>query len=319
LSDIELVHAEGRDAAAGRLREALANEGHAAEGRAVPDSDEPPALGDAAALLILWDRSTMAHGGLRQVAAAARRRGRAIDVSMDGITPLGIEDESELVILSGWRGEPGHPGWRKILARLERLSPQVRQAAAPRAAAPAPTSARGSTGRRNVLLGTAAALVLALGAGGALLMSGRVGSGRPEAAAPPAVAAPHVARPSAVPAGPPAAGAVAAPQQGPAPALGGGAGAGGPGLAPSPAAPAAPAPPINANASPCPGPGGAAAGCQPTATAGTSPHASRKARRHEPARPAIRYTKYSTTMRLFCQRSGRGTPECRIFSRAHRR
>ena len=173
MSDVEIIFPNAKAPLAERLREAIARAGYevAPGGGVAPE--EAPTPGDAHAILFLWDRSSIMQPGLQQAAAAARNRGRAVDVSADGITPVDLIDETRLIQLSAWRGEPTHPGWRKIVAELERLCGGHRVAAAAR---PAPSqtpaerrsgaSADGerdaTRGRAAKLAGICAALIVAL-------------------------------------------------------------------------------------------------------------------------------------------------------------
>src|SRR3954466_7382958 len=171
MSDVEIIFPNAKAPVAERLREAIARAGYdvAPGGGVAPD--EIPEASDARAILFLWDRSSIKHEGLQQSASAARNRGRAIDVSADGITPVDLADETRLIQLSAWRGEPTHPGWRKIVAELERLCGGHRIAAAPARPAPRaePKSPAGrsdehGTSRGGIakLVGACAALAVAL-------------------------------------------------------------------------------------------------------------------------------------------------------------
>ncbi len=308
MSDVRIIFPNSKAPLAERLREAIAHAGYAVEPGGGVAPGETPAAAEAQAVLLLWDRTSIAQPGLQQAAAAARNRGRAIDVSADGITPIGLADESRLIQLSAWRGEPHHPGWKKIIAELERLCGGHRSAAAPArhaaSHAPGPAAARagraGGGGAKLAVIGVA--IVVALMLVGFLAMSRRsleVG-GTPQAAKP-AVAA---AQP------------MAAPDSGTLPA----------------AAPPAVSGDSEASAPPAQGAGEATAGVSPgtpqmaqagqPALASTNGSASDRAPRAA-TRPraapqrlpgVVRYTKYAKTMRLFCQRSGRHTPQCRLFN-----
>src|SRR5438270_10107479 len=117
MSDVEIIFPKGREATIRRLRDMLKRAGY--DVAAVEADGAGGASAGAKAVLILWDRSTIADASMRAAASAARRRGQAIDVSADGITPMDLDDDRALIHLSGWHGEPHHPGWRKILAQLD--------------------------------------------------------------------------------------------------------------------------------------------------------------------------------------------------------
>jgi hypothetical protein len=312
MSDVQIIFANAKAPLAERLRETIARAGYdvAPGGGVAPD--EVPAPGDADAILFLWDRSSIKQPGLQQAAAAARNRGRAIDVSADGITPVDLIDETRLVQLSAWRGEPTHPGWRKIVAELERLCGGHRTAAAPPRAAPprapaeprsaaAPDAERGAPrGGAAKLAGICAAVLVAL------LLIGYFALSRRTAAPSNAPQAPGPAIAAAQPMATPASGTASAGQpQGPQAVDLVTSGSAAPTNVPSNGA--------------TPG----AAQAQPALTdSGAGVNHSRataplRARATQPQlRGVVRYTKYAKTMRLFCQRSGRHTPQCRLFNRA---
>ncbi len=294
MSDVEIVYPQGREVVVRRLHDALAEAGYDVGSRAVAEDDRAPPASGTGAALILWDRSTMAHQGLESVASAARNRGCAIDVSADGITPLSMNDDRALIHLSGWRGDPHHPGWRKILARLEQLGHARPQPKATRVAAPPiPAVASGGSAPRRagraIWAAVAGILILVVVAAALLLLPNHsppssASASETEAAIPPPAAAP--APPEQV-----ASGAGAQPQ-------------------PEVAGPSAQNTSVPAAAVPQ-----ATRQVASGLPVASSP-AHRKARPSSANRPAVRYTRYSGTMRLFCARAGRGTPQCRVFKAA---
>ncbi|HEY1605118.1 MAG TPA: hypothetical protein VGF77_05930 [Allosphingosinicella sp.] len=313
MSDVEIVFPQGREAVVRRLREALAEAGYDVGGRAVGEGDGTSAASDAAAILILWDRSTMAHPALQAAASAARNRDRAIDVSVDGITPLGLDDDRNLVQLSGWRGDPHHPGWRKILQRLDRLCRPRREAVPARPAASAPAAARAagdeaaaSRGPWKMWAATAIVLLLIVVVAGVL--TARRGAS-PGPGAPPADAARQPAPADVAP--PPSS---AAPAQ---PMAAAGAEASG---APDAASPAPQPQSAPASHGPAAVPAALSGAGRPEQAASAAPAPSKGRARSARAgpRPRVRYTHYSRNMRLFCERAGRRTHECRVFNAATR-
>lgn len=306
MNDVQIIFPKGKETIAERLREAIGRAGYDVSAGEGVDTGAWPVAGDASAVLILWDRATMAHPGLQAVAADARQAGRALDISTDGITPRGFRDESRLIQLSGWRGEPFHPGWKRILAELQRLYGGERKPAPPAPAAsrqapdaPAsdassrPKDGRGLSGK--VILAVLA-LVLVAALVGFWLMSKHSSPAEPvrQPIAPavttsrPAEALPEQTRTA------PSAATVETPSAA-APAAGGETQSN---AAANPIPPQSEQPPVSL-ASP------------------TKPAKSVKAR-HEEKRKAVHYTKYAKTMRLFCERSGRDTPQCRLFMRQTR-
>jgi hypothetical protein len=251
------------------------------------------------AALLVWSRPLVSSAMLGDWLAGVRQLPNLIEVSTDGIEPE-TGDSGRVVLLSGWRGQPHHLGWQRIVEALKRLH-------APRPARPAaqrtPTAESGARPKReessalpagrSLRAGLAAlAAAAALAAVGALTWNGSSGP-RPE----PERRAVAAAAPS---------GEADGPRIEPA--------------APKPAA-APPSPP-----SP-PAPATAPAGPEErTATARTAPaREARRPARPSPSRiraaaaPVKRYSRrHSKTMRLFCARSGRSTPECRTYLRSVR-
>jgi hypothetical protein len=251
----------------------------------------PRARGASAALLI-WSRALTTSAVTDGWLAAVRQLPNLVEVSTDGIAPE-TGEAGRVVLLSGWRGQPYHLGWQKILEELKKRQAPRMARAAPASAAPASppggkATARG-TGiavRRFALpaLGVAALL----GAAGAVSLSG---SREPEPEAAPRVQAAAlvptvVARAEAPPTG-----------------------------APSIAAPSAAASPPQARPAALVAP----ASLRPAAKAGAHERPRPKSAQAVSDGPVKRYSKrHSKTMRLFCARSGRSTPQCRTFLRSTR-
>ncbi|HEU0100390.1 MAG TPA: hypothetical protein VFQ67_16645 [Allosphingosinicella sp.] len=256
----------------------------------------------APAVLLVWSRPLVSSAMAGDWLAGLRQLPNLIEVSTDGIAP-DAGDSGRVVLLSGWRGQPHHLGWQRIVEALKRLrAPRPVRTAAQRtpvlengarsgrneAAAGAPGS-----GRRFVLPALAAAAALA--AVGALTWSG---SGAP-GPGPARRANTAAAAPTGVPERPRM----------------------------EPAAPAAPVRPAVAAAAPPPAPttearasGERVAPPRPApirteARPGRLPP--QRTRALAAPAPLKRYSKrHSKTMRLFCARSGRSTPQCRTFLRS---
>jgi hypothetical protein len=291
MSDILLLYATGKKGVAGQLADALGGAGYAVTQQEVADGDGasvPDRAREAVAALLIWSRPLVSSAQLDRWLVKARSVRQLIEVSSDGITPAG--DESRVVLLSGWRGQPFHPGWQRISARLKELCGPAKAAPAP---APRQTATRGDSAKaagsgKRIFL--PAAIGVALLAGIAALAWPHRDAGRSEAAAAPVATE---APPPSAPAPAPAPVQAAAPVQ----------------TAPAPAPVAEPAPPVAPAQAPA---------ARPAAT--TAAHAVR----HKPAAaaaagPVKRYSpRNSKTMRLFCARSGRGTPQCQTFLRSTR-
>ena len=277
MSDLLILFAADKKAFAARLADAARAAGYAAVPREIGDSDRPALpeeVRSAPAALLVWSRPLVASAAAEGWLGSLRALPNLVEVSADGIAP-DTADEGRVILLSGWRGQPYHLGWQRILDRLRTACGHRRTA--PVAPVPGAGLAR-STGRRKAVVPALAGVALLAAIAGALSLPG----GRQ----PPS--------PSPAPA---AAAAAPAPAPSPAPA---------PAPAPQASAPALPA--VRQPAAP-PSP---AAAPVPAAR----PH--RPAARHAAAAgPIKRYSaRNSKTMRLFCARSGRRTPQCAVFLRS---
>jgi hypothetical protein len=291
MSDILLIYSPDKKAFAGTLAEAARDAGYGVVPCEVAEADAPSIPGlarPAAAALLVWSRPLVSSATLEGWFASVRQLPNLIEVSADGIAPPS-PDDTRVVLLSGWRGQPFHLGWQRILAELKALCGTRKPAPRPSPAAgvappgrPPEASARGDRDgppprQRKGGFVVAAAAALVAGVGGLALMERK-----PSAPVP------------------------VAPAQGPAvsPAT--------PDRAPAPEpAPAAPGEPASAVAP--------AAQAPPAAPAPVSHGPAPKAAHRFDGGPTKRYSpRFSKTMRQFCARSGRSTPQCRIFLRSTR-
>jgi len=71
---------------------------------------------------VIWSEGAAASALICDEANAARQQSKLIQVSADGRAPPAPFDRTPVAILSGWRGESGHPGWRQIISQLEMMS-----------------------------------------------------------------------------------------------------------------------------------------------------------------------------------------------------
>jgi hypothetical protein len=309
--DVRLLYPLEKEEAASRLAEAVAEAGYRVEREALANVRVFPRLAAEAretdVLLLIWSRTlvtaAMAAGGL----AEARRLPNLVEVSADGIEPDSGPEISPVVLLCGWRGQPFHPGWQRILGEIERLcgSKEAPRKAARVLASDIEAAPRKPAPKRPEFRAAVAAGVLVA----ATLAAATVLQRSSPDAAPGAETRPAPADPLPSPGGPrvgtPVAAASPPPVEGPrAPPAGGLANAAAPiprERAAAAAAEAIPADRRGRERSP--------------ATQRTSPK--RLAAVSE--RGVKRYSrKYSKTMRLFCRRSGRSTPQCRTFARSIR-
>jgi hypothetical protein len=309
MGDILLIFPPDKKAAANDIAQALAQAGYRAASSPVEDGSRIAALAvRAEAALLIWSRGLALAATTEGWFGGLRRLSNLIELSTDGIAPQ-EGDESRVILLSGWRGQPFHLGWQRVLAELDRLGARrasVQPAATPANAATAPpTEARTpeaaaragavpapnpGTAARKYALPAAAALALAGGLAAAAWVSERSPLPPPAAREPAPVAAP----PAVLSSTPVAASGAAAP-------------AAAASEEPHGAVPQAVSPPLTATNRP-----------ERAAAAVT------KQARPKPARAAVRaasrpvavkrYTKRGAkVMRRFCARSGRNTHECRVF------
>ncbi|HEX8625076.1 MAG TPA: hypothetical protein VF782_08350 [Allosphingosinicella sp.] len=304
MPDVAIIHAADKHTAATRLADAIAAAGFAVGAVEIGD---PAELADAVAgcaadaRILIWSRPLVSHalhsGDLHRI----RQLRGLIEVSADGITPPSRGDDARVVSISGWRGQPFHPGWQRIHLELKRLCgprkapPEAMAPAAPardprpERTAPAAPSGDVRPQARRLMLGGGAAVLLVAGIAGA---ASWFGESAPET--PPRRESPGP-RDSA------AAGEPRRPERG---------------TEPAPAT----APPARV---PAPGPSEppASARAEAEAPRAEPPKAAARPRREAPpqAAPAKKYSrKNSKVMREFCERSGRSTPQCRVFLRSVR-
>ncbi|HEX8668712.1 MAG TPA: hypothetical protein VF727_10115 [Allosphingosinicella sp.] len=297
MTDAVIIHCADKKAAAARLRDEAAAAGYDVRSCEV-DQGTPPAAAalldrvrGASATIVLWSRAAMASDLIAAAVAEASRHGKLVEVSADGIMPVASADASRVALISGWRGEPYHPGWQRVAAELKRLcggrrSPALEAATAAPSARPAPAAQAAPparqpkrSGRTPVLISALVGLLLAGLAAAAWMGREPLQQKRPPPAAQTAPPPPAVARP----------GPAAVP---PAPAA-------------EPQASDGPSPPAAVERR------SAAATPRRAAPARSGPEA-----REQVSSAPVRYSRRnSRTMRLFCERSGRNTPQCRIFRR----
>jgi hypothetical protein len=305
MADVLIVHAKEKQTVAHRLRDAIAGGGYGVEAIGAESPYLKEQVASAAVVVLVWSKVTMASDAAGAAGAEARRAGKLVEVSPDGLMPVSATEEGRAVLISGWRGEPFHPGWQKVAAAIERICgrrkspvPVARQPAATAARSAAPAAGAAAPARAPIrapvrfgaVAGVAAALFAAVGA--AAWMSG---SSAPEAAVETAQAAPAAAE--ALPPPEPAPADFAEPASVAEPP------------APTQVSAAEPAPRPPARIAPRPRPAVSRSAALRPGETRTSVAV--------PERP-LRY-RHARTMRLFCERAGRGTPQCRTFMRNRQR
>lgn len=324
MADVLIIYSGDKQVAAGRLKDAVGSAGYSV---ALERVSEPQHLTEileeaqsAPAALLIWSRPLVSAALDQPVLTKVRRQKNVIEVSADGLTPSLEGDDSRVALISGWRGQPFHPGWQRILSEIERrcgapaaaspasstrptraVPPPVVKSVAPVEPAPAATDAGLAPKKRRFTPVAVAALGFLALAAGAATWVGTEGFGnrppKPEAATAP----PALTRSTASATVPPA------PRGAPPPEI------------------AAPAPTaaetklvepkvatLDASAVPPAEPIKQAATGSAQKTSASKAKSSRQKRP-----PAKRYSRRnSETMRLFCERSGRGTPQCRTYQRS---
>ena len=326
MADVRITFSPDRAAAAERLREAVSAEGYPVALAEISDvaslieSEDQPKPGGAT--LLIWSRplvlSALRPGLLRKL----RQQRNLIEVSPDGVGPDGGEGDSHVILISGWRGQPFHPGWQRLASELARVCGAPKQAletfeglgsAAATAAPQAPPAEARQSSRRPQI----ARMALAVLAGAGLFAAGFAVSSwvRPGASGPqaPPQAAMRTDEAERAP--------VAADRRVP------------PGRATlEPADPSSlsrPAPSTPAALEPGSGMASSEAAPPSPAARNGSKTAARKANRDSETRrtkggsqargETKRYSRRnSEVMRLFCRGSGRSTPQCRTFLRSTR-
>lgn len=312
MADLLISYARDGEAVADRLSTLLRQEGFSIWTEAAARGPIQDRVGDVRAAVVIWSDTSRVSEWIKAEANYARGQKKLVQASVDAEPPPLPFDAGTVVPLVDWSGDEGHPGWLRLRAELEglcrkRTPPAVaaaaavpeRAAAAPPGAAPAAVPSRGGGGG----LRTALAVLVALAVAGAAFLWMRSGPPYGSDDSPPASSQPERAP--------------AAERPRPSPPV---------------TAPPAPAPPFGEEQE-----GEILPGTQEPGTApaeGTAPPVQQRppaqVQQRPPAqvqqrpaqtRPASRppsgriNRRNSRTMRQFCERAGRGTPQCREFQR----
>ncbi|HEX8309502.1 MAG TPA: hypothetical protein VF645_13915 [Allosphingosinicella sp.] len=314
VADVAIIHSADKEKAAARLVESVAAAGFAVVSVEIGD---PTGLADAVdgcaadARILIWSRPLVSHALHSGELARIRQIRGLIEVSADGITPPSGGDELRVVSISGWRGQPFHPGWQRIALELKRLCgsrkpapeaappPAPAKEARPERVAPTASSGGARPQGRRLMLGAGAAALLAAAAAGAAIWFGESAPQSPPRQELRETPGPAAARPNARP-DPPIEATMPDGDAGP------------PQVQPTPA-PSSSQSPAAAEAKP-----DASAEKRTSRPAPPEPVLRSKPRTSQ-TEPAKKYSrKNSKVMRQFCERSGRSTPQCRTFLRSIR-
>jgi len=140
MSDIFISYARSTEAQAETIALALS-----ALGYGVWRDDQLPAhrdysevieerLQSARAVLVLWSAEAVKSQWVRAEADVARGAGTLVQLTLDGAMPPLPFNRIQCADLSGWAGDVGAPGWRKVAASIAELAGEA--APSPRAEAP---------------------------------------------------------------------------------------------------------------------------------------------------------------------------------------
>jgi hypothetical protein len=159
-------------------------------------------VGAAKAAIVIWSRGSAESKWVRAEAECARGRNTLIQTSLDNFVPPAPFNRIGTASIRDWTGDPDHPGWREVQARLVALC-GTRQAAAPLPfAPPVPKPVPAGRGNRIALATIAASVMTIVTVGGLVLVKGPPAA-RAQAAPPITVAAMTMPEPATRgPAGP---------------------------------------------------------------------------------------------------------------------
>ena len=288
MADVVLCFSSDGAGAAGQVAPRLAARGYRIwsedQADAGPIADRIAAV---RAAIVLWSDGSRASEWVKAEANFARGQGKLIQATLDEVPPPLPFDARTAIPLAGWTGDEMHSAWRRLLAELERIAPVAAPgpapAAAPEAKGAAAVAPSPPVRRGRSGLAMAGLLFLLLVAAGAFLWmrSGPPYGNETEPEAEAAAPAPTPTPAATAPPPPPASGLP----------------------------PADLTPEFAPFAEPVPEPLQAA-----------PPPSAPSAQPSPPARPGPRINRRnSENMRLFCERAGRGTPQCRRFQQQLRR
>jgi hypothetical protein len=111
-------------------------------------------IGTAKAAIVVWSQSAAASEWVRAEADVARNQKKLIQASIDGHMPPLPFNQIQFASIGDWKGEPDHPGWRKIRESLAALcGAATNPPAYPMPAAPPPAPRAAPHKWNGVLIG----------------------------------------------------------------------------------------------------------------------------------------------------------------------
>ena len=123
-------------------------------------------LEQAGAVLVLWSETSIRSEWVRSEADAGRNMRKLVQASIDGRVPPMPFNQFQSASLAGWKGEPDHPGWRKVSRSLADLFAGTAPPPAPEPR-PRPSARQAGSGSRRMavfLLFGAVAVALTMAA-----------------------------------------------------------------------------------------------------------------------------------------------------------
>ena len=92
-------------------------------------------LNTASAVVVLWSTDAAKSQWVKAEAEFARGAGTLVQATLDGSSPPLPFNQIQCADLSGWRGDPAHSGWRKLISSIAELTGASPNAKAARPAA----------------------------------------------------------------------------------------------------------------------------------------------------------------------------------------
>jgi hypothetical protein len=124
MADVFISYAKAEKPTAQQVAQALVAQGYSVWWddellchKAYPDLIQEQ-LDQAGAVLVLWSATSIRSEWVRSEADAGRNMRKLVQASIDGRVPPMPFNQFQSASLDGWRGEPDHPGWRKVSRSL---------------------------------------------------------------------------------------------------------------------------------------------------------------------------------------------------------